>query len=217
MSDRSASYVIVTDFDGTAAERDVQQEILDALADREAWRAINQQWADGTMTTAQRARMQWELIKASEDDVRSVLETLRLDPGFVIFARLCEERGYPLYVVSDGFDFYIDPLMERAGLAHLPVVANSLRYVDGVPELSFLLQRSPDQYYGNDKTYVIEQVRAPGSTLVFIGDGDSDRAAAHEADLLFAKDRLAEYCRAAHIAFIPFTTFDDISRYFMER
>jgi 2-hydroxy-3-keto-5-methylthiopentenyl-1-phosphate phosphatase len=206
-------YVVVTDFDGTAAERDVQQVILDALADPEGWRAINRNWVAGSMTTAERARAQWELIRGGEREVLSVLESLRLDPGFASFARFCEIRDYPLYIVSDGFDLYIQPLLQRAGLAHLPVIANSLRYEDDVPRMAFLLQRSPDQYYGNDKTFVIEQVRRPGSTLVFVGDGFSDRAAAHAADLLFAKDKLADYCVESNLPFEPFSTFDDIRAY----
>ena len=206
-------YVVVVDFDGTAAEDDVQQVILDTFADRDAWRRINREWADGHMTTAQRARRQWALVTASEQEILASLDSLRLDPGFPAFARLCADRGYPLYVVSDGFDFYIWPLLRRAGLDHLPVVANSLRFADGEPQFSFLLQRSPDQYYGNDKTYVIEQVRRQGSTLLFAGDGYSDRAAAHVADLVFAKAGLARYCTEQGIAFEQFGTFADITAY----
>lgn len=213
----SPAYIMVTDFDGTAAEFDVQQVILDALADHDGWRRINREWAAGRMTTAERARAQWALLRGGESEVRKVLEPLRLDPGFPAFVRLCEERGFPLYIVSDGFDFYIEPLLARAGLSYLPVFANSLRYEDGAARMSFLLQRSPDQYYGNDKTFVMEQVRRNGSVLVFAGDGHSDRAAAHEADLIFAKDRLAEYCEAERLPFEPFETFDDISDYFRHR
>jgi 2,3-diketo-5-methylthio-1-phosphopentane phosphatase len=208
---------MVCDFDGTAAAHDVQQRILDALADREAWRAINRAWADGKLTTAMRAREQWALIRGSERDILGVVEGERLAPGFTAFARLCEDRGYPLYIVSDGFDLYIRPMLERAGLGHLPVIANSLRYVDGRPEMHFLLQRSPDQYYGNDKTFVIEEVRRPGSTLVYVGDGYSDRAAAHVADLLFAKDNLARYCYEHDIPYVPFSDFDDICHYFLKQ
>jgi 2-hydroxy-3-keto-5-methylthiopentenyl-1-phosphate phosphatase len=210
-------YVIVCDFDGTAAEHDVQQRILDALADREAWRAINRIWAEGRMTTAVRAREQWALIRGSEQDILRVVAGERLAPGFVAFVHLCERQGYPLYIVSDGFDLYIGPMLEQAGLAHVPVIANSLRYVDGQPEMRFLLQRSPDQHHGNDKTFVIEEVRQPGSILVYIGDGYSDRAAAHVADLVFAKDRLAEYCETEGIPYVPFATFETIGHYLLAR
>ena len=212
MSAETPAFIVVSDFDGTAAERDVQQVILDALADPQAWRAINRAWAEGKLTTAQRARQQWALIDASEAEVLRVLEPLRLDPGFPAFARFCAARGYPLHIVSDGFDLYIDPILRAAGLGHLPVVANGLRYVDDAPEFRFLLQRSPDQFYANDKTFVIEQLRRPGSTVVFAGDGNSDRDAAHVADLLFAKEALATYCREQGLQFVPFSTFADVQR-----
>jgi 2-hydroxy-3-keto-5-methylthiopentenyl-1-phosphate phosphatase len=48
---------------------------------------------------------------------------------------------------------------------------------------------------------------------VFVGDGFSDRAAAHAADLLFAKDKLADYCVESNLPFEPFSTFDDIRAY----
>lgn len=210
----SPAYVVVTDFDGTAAEHDVQQALLDALADRQAWREINACWAKGELTTAQRAREQWALIDAPESEVLAVLDGLRLDPFFPQFVALCRAREYSLYIVSDGFDFYIEPMLAAAGIRDVPVIANHLRYVDGRPQLSFLHQRSPDQYYGNDKTYVIERVREPKSALVFIGDGHSDRDAAHHADLLFAKDHLAEYCRAEELPYQPYSTFEQICAYF---
>lgn len=214
MSHEHPRYIMVADFDGTAAAHDVQQVILDALADPEAWRAINRRWVAGEMTTAERARRQWALIRGGEDAVLAVLAREQLDPGFPAFAAFCAERGYPLTIVSDGFDFYIQPLLATAGLTALPVVSNSLRYVQGTPELGFLLQRSPDQYYGNDKTFVIEGLRRPGSTVVFFGDGFSDRAAARVADLLFAKDRLAQYCRDEGLPYQPFETFLDVIDYF---
>jgi len=207
-------YVVVTDFDGTAAELDVQQEILDALADRQSWRAINARWTAGELTTAQRSRQQWALIDAPESEVLAVLDGLHLDPYFAQFVALCRQRAYPLYVASDGFDFYIEPMLAAAGIRGLPVIANHLRYVAGKSDLSFLHQRSPDQYYGNDKTYVIERVRESDSALVFIGDGNSDRDAAHHADILFAKDHLAEYCQAEGLPYQPYSTFEQVCAYF---
>lgn len=203
---------MVTDFDGTAAAHDVQQEILDALADRDAWRAVNREWSEGRMTTAERARRQWALIRGGESEVLRVLDGEQLDPGFPAFARWCAERGYPIYIVSDGFDLYIRPLLLRAALGALTVIANRLRYVDGAPEMDFLHQRSPDQYYGNDKTYVIEGLRQEGSLIVYFGDGFSDRAAAHAADVLYAKDTLAAYCDEVGLQYRRFSTFDDVLR-----
>jgi 2-hydroxy-3-keto-5-methylthiopentenyl-1-phosphate phosphatase len=207
-------FIMVVDFDGTAAEDDVQQAIMDRFADHNTWRAIDCAWAAGEMTTATRAMRQWELIQASEAEILAFLETRRLDPGFRDFIAFCKRVGYPVHVVSDGFDFYIRPLLARAGLGYLPLSANSLCFDAGVARMSFLHQRGRDQYYGNDKTFVIDQLRSPGARIVYAGDGYSDRAAAHAADLLFAKSKLALYCVEHGLPFEPFDTFRDIETYF---
>ena len=56
-----------------------------------------------------------------------------------------------------------------------------------------------------------------GSAIVFVGDGLSDRYAAAAADLVFAKDRLAEYCVAQNIAHVPFTDLLDVAIHLNER
>jgi 2,3-diketo-5-methylthio-1-phosphopentane phosphatase len=212
--DVKSSFAVLVDFDGTAAEHDVQQVILDAFADRDEWRRINREWAAGRMSTAERARQQWALVRAGEREILTLLNTEQLDPDFASFADFCRRRGYPLCVVSDGFDFYIRPILTREGLEALPLSSNSLSFVDGKAHMTFLHQRSPYQYYGNDKTFVIDQLRSPGTRIAYVGDGFSDRAAAHHADLVFAKSRLATYCLEQAIAFVPFETFRDVQSYF---
>jgi 2-hydroxy-3-keto-5-methylthiopentenyl-1-phosphate phosphatase len=207
-------YIIVLDFDGTVAEDDVQQTIMDHFADKSAWRAINSAWAAGEMTTEMRSRRQWDLIDASEAELLEFIQTRRLDPGIKDFVTFCEAAGYPVHIVSDGFDFYVAPLLAREGLDNIPVSVNSLHFDGNVRHMKFLHQRSPDQYYGNDKTFVIEQLRQPGVAIAYAGDGFSDRAAAHVADLLFAKSKLALYCAEQGLPFVPFDTFYDIQAYF---
>jgi 2-hydroxy-3-keto-5-methylthiopentenyl-1-phosphate phosphatase len=46
-------------------------------------------------------------------------------------------------LVSDGFAFYIRPILEAAGLAQLPVVTNETVFLNGRPEL-----RHPNDRYG---------------------------------------------------------------------
>ena len=46
--------------------------------------------------------------------------------------------------------------------------------------------------------------------VAFVGEGQSDRFAAHYADVVFAKGRLVDICRDADIDFLPWMTFDDV-------
>ena len=45
---------------------------------------------------------------------------------------------------------------------------------------------------------------------MYIGDGRSDREAAAEADLVFAKNELADYCQENGIKALKFNNFADI-------
>ena len=50
-----------------------------------------------------------------------------------------------------------------------------------------------------------------GGPTVFVGDGLSDRYAATSADLVFAKDKLAAYCREQQIAHRPYLNLADVA------
>jgi 2-hydroxy-3-keto-5-methylthiopentenyl-1-phosphate phosphatase len=52
----------------------------------------------------------------------------------------------------------------------------------------------------------MDRLNAPGAVTVFVGDGLSDRYAAARADVVFAKDKLAEFCTGASIPFTPYDT-----------
>jgi len=62
-----------------------------------------------------------------------------------------------------------------------------------------------------------ERVRvhqAGGRVVVFVGNGPSDRYAAHHADVVFAKDGLLEWGSATGRAFVAWETFLDVERWF---
>ena len=50
-----------------------------------------------------------------------------------------------------------------------------------------------------------------GAQMIFVGDGLSDRYAAQAADLVFAKDSLATYCRQQSIEYVPFEGLAEIA------
>jgi 2-hydroxy-3-keto-5-methylthiopentenyl-1-phosphate phosphatase len=65
---------------------------------------------------------------------------------------------------------------------------------------------------GNCKLDYAERVREKGARIIYIGDGHSDRCASEVADIVFAKDVLAEHCRKQGMPYLPFTDFNDIIR-----
>jgi hypothetical protein len=100
----------------------------------------------------------------------------------------------------------VRPLLEAAGLGHLPVVTNDWkngRLAIGAPHPICV-------GCGTCKKQAVERARAEHGTVAFVGDGVSDRFGARYADLTFAKDHLVEHCRRESIPFLPYDDFDDV-------
>jgi 2-hydroxy-3-keto-5-methylthiopentenyl-1-phosphate phosphatase len=129
-----------------------------------------------------------------------------LDPTFVPFAAWAASEGIPLTIVSDGFGLHVRPMLAAAGLGYLPVVTNDW---DG-GRLVFGAAHSTCVGCGTCKKQAVERARDTHETAAFVGDGVSDRFGARYADVMFAKDGLAEHCRRESIPFLPYRNFDDV-------
>ena len=119
-----------------------------------------------------------------------------------------------LYVVSDGFDFFINRTLKKYGIkSFVKVFSNKLNYSKGklIPVFPLF-----NQYCKKDsglcKCEIIKKLKKDRRVL-YIGDGTSDICAANLADILFAKDSLAEHCDQNGINYLKFKTFKDICEY----
>jgi 2-hydroxy-3-keto-5-methylthiopentenyl-1-phosphate phosphatase len=164
----------------------------------------------GEVTTAQRAAVQWSLVRASETEVRAfVLDAVTFTPGFRDFAAWCQAAGHRLHVLSDGFDLYVEPLLAREGLGDLPRTTNYLSLDGGTPRFRFRHQNPACAFHGNCKRWILEQARVadPGARIVYLGDGPGDLCPARVADVVFARRALLDLCRAAGLPCYPFDDF----------
>lgn len=119
--------------------------------------------------------------------------------------------------MSDGLTFYIRRILNKYGFHDLHVFAN---------EVVFLNHHTikPDfPYYekgclncGNCKGFHIRNMRQNGQTIVYIGDGFSDRCGADESNIVFAKGDLKRYCQQKKIDFYEFNHFGDVLEKFKE-
>jgi HAD superfamily phosphoserine phosphatase-like hydrolase len=162
------------------------------------------------VSTAQRAAVQWGLVRATEAEVRAfVLGAVTFTPGFREFSAWCRAEGHPLHLLSDGFDLYVEPLLARESLDYLPRTVNHLTLDGGAPRFRFQHQNPDCAAHGNCKHWVLEQARAAeaGARLVYLGDGPGDLCPARVADVVFARRALLEHCRAVGLPCHPFDDF----------
>ena len=205
---------IICDFDGTISRRDTTDLVLEHLADP-SWRSIEDDWLAGRISAAQCMRAQIALIGGSSEDLEDLLDTVELDSGFLTFVAWCEARAVPVSIVSDGVDRFILRILRRHGLEHIAVISNRLVGEAGAWGL--------EQPWGREGCAAgsgVCKCAAIGvwsgdiaaDATIYVGDGRSDFCISSRVDLLFAKSALAEYAAARGQAFIPFETFDDVTR-----
>lgn len=200
---------LVVDFDGTACRQDVSELLLDAFGEP-GWEAYDEAVDRGEMGLREAARHQAAMLHGSREAMLAyALERAELDPTFPPFVAWARSRGLPLEVVSDGFAFYIRPMLERAGLGDLPVLTNEMVF-DGRPTLLHPNGHPACVGCGTCKMLAVQRLRADHGPVAFVGEGQSDRYGALYADVVFAKDALAPICERDGVPYLPWETFDDV-------
>jgi 2,3-diketo-5-methylthio-1-phosphopentane phosphatase len=149
---------------------------------------------------------QIDLVRATPEELDSVVEDVPLDPYFSELVALCRSHGVKLTVISDGLDRIIKKMLARAGV-DVPVLANRLewrgqnRWQLGFPHEAGDCRSQA----GHCKCQAL--AGEPDKVRILIGDGRSDFCAAETADLVVAKGALAEHCQVAGLAYIVFGNF----------
>ncbi|HSD48665.1 MAG TPA: HAD-IB family phosphatase [Actinomycetota bacterium] len=201
---------LLVDFDGTACLQDVSEMLLDEFGEP-GWKRFDEAVDRGEMGLREAAGHQVAMLNGKRQEMLAfALERAELAPTFAPFARWAQERGLPLVLASDGFAFYIGPMLERAGLGHLEVVTNELVLDGGAPSL-----RHPNGHpacvgCGTCKMLAAQRLRERYGTVAFVGEGQSDRYGALYSDVVFAKDALVEICELDGVPCMPWATFDDV-------
>jgi 2-hydroxy-3-keto-5-methylthiopentenyl-1-phosphate phosphatase len=109
-------------------------------------------------------------------------------------------------VVSSGFESIIRPVLAKAGVPPVEVVAHEVRFAPGGSLVEFRHGQSCAVCDQECKRSVVEALR-DDADVVYIGDGYSDRCAALAADRVFARRELAEYLDGDGVGYEPFEDF----------
>ncbi|MDR6953307.1 2,3-diketo-5-methylthio-1-phosphopentane phosphatase [Ancylobacter sp. 3268] len=192
------------DFDGTICPIDTTDFLLESFAEPE-WRAIEDRWQAGEISSRACLAAQVALIRASEEEVRRALATVTLDPDVPLFVDAARRYGADVSVVSDGFDVSLLPLLAAAGL-DLPVTCNQMLPV-GENRWAARFSNGAEGCGSGTCKCAATGSRQP---LVLIGDGRSDFCLARRADFVFAKGSLAAFCVDESLPHLAITGFADV-------
>lgn len=198
----------IVDFDGTMTKDDIGHIIIKKFA-QSGWRKWEDLWIERKITTSMLAEAQWDMVDASPEEILEFVNTIDLSEGFKNFYDFIRDKGYRIVIVSDGFDFYINPFLEKYGFEDLEVSSNHLEYNEGW-KFSFPNKKGKCVHCGNCKKMIVNKLKNEGYEVHYVGDGFSDRCSCIEADSVYATSHLARFCDDKKIPYIKFNNFKDI-------
>jgi 2,3-diketo-5-methylthio-1-phosphopentane phosphatase len=209
---------IFVDFDGTITRQDVGEAIFNKFGDSSRVDSIIKNLLEDKISSKQC----WDELCESAGPVNlneliDFINTMEIDKSFISFAEFCNDNNLEMYVLSDGFDFYIDKVFEKNRIDRIKYYSNKL-IVDTEGRLS-----AEYPYFDTDsptsanckKNHIINHSSDEDYTI-YIGDGNSDKDAAQYCDFIFAKKDLARFCSMERISFYPFNNFDDVKNKIIE-
>ncbi|MEJ2615095.1 MAG: HAD-IB family phosphatase [Ignavibacteriaceae bacterium] len=185
-TDSNRVFKAFVDFDGTITKKDVGDAIFLNFCDE----------------------------KIVDDIIEKLLSdkiSIEIDPAFHEFVNFCESNKIDIYVLSDGFDYYINRIFEREGLQNLKYYSNELE----ITKDNHLIPHFPYfdidcQTSANCKRNHIINHSGDDEYTIFIGDGNSDKYTSQFCDFIFAKDDLLKFCEKERITYFPFNDFNDV-------
>ena len=210
-------YIIVSDFDGTITLEDSNARLVEVLGN-EANAQIELDFIAGIMGNREAMDEHFKKMSICLDDYYRFLdEYIELDKEFDIFLDKVREKEIPLLIVSGGYNQGIRYVLGEKRLQGVTVVANDLvgektlapRFATKQPKC-----KRAAGACGNCKMDFTKEVRNKyRKKIVYIGDGITDFCVASDVDVLFAKDFLADHCQKMQVAYIPFSSFGDVTKY----
>jgi 2,3-diketo-5-methylthio-1-phosphopentane phosphatase len=209
------SRAFLCDFDGTVSPSDIGAAFARTFSPGGAAESpvFLERWMRGEMGHRELTAAQCALLSVSREQALAFARPFALDPEFAPFAREAAACGDAVAVVSEGFDFYVRELLERAGLGGLPWSANTARFEGDRVTPLFPDAADGCGRCGNCKGAHVRAWRARGYRTVLIGDGLSDRCGAREADHVLARRDLLTWCDREGIPATPFDSFRDVRRW----
>lgn len=216
MKDRQIK--IFVDFDGTISTEDVGEKLfIETIPEGKVFPIL-----EDIKTKSITAREGWNrLFQVAEgltrNKVAEIARTISLEKGVNEFLAYCSEQQFDVYILSDGFEEYIEPILGRHGITGIPLFANRLADA-GNGRLSPVFPWTDEEcpVCANCKRNHLISNSADDDVTVYIGNGSSDTCPVGYADYVFAKDYLLKYCEKERITFFPYKDFNDIRKRFTE-
>jgi len=196
------------DFDDTIVLDNTARQLFERFADP-AWHEAEERYQQGHLSVEQFNAAALDLVDASKPEIEEFVRGVaRPREGFLRLTDWAHWHGWLPVVVSNGFNLYVDPILDDLGVDRVARHAGRARF-DYRWRVSYLSPRGIEVQEGFKVGYAAA-FRGAGDFVVYVGDGASDVEAALLAPVVFARSTLLERLTGGHPHVSPFESFDDV-------
>jgi 2-hydroxy-3-keto-5-methylthiopentenyl-1-phosphate phosphatase len=206
---KSKTPVLVSDFDGTMTRIDFYQLVRTHWwneADPDPWN----DYMAGRITHFDALNMFFAKIRADDDTLRGLANTMELDPTIPWALEQLAKAGWEIVIASAGCEVYIRYLLSEIKIPYTLHANPGQRTAEGGIEM-ILPRQSPffNPKTGIDKLAVVKDALAKHERVAFAGDGPPDLPPAKlvAPERRFARGYLAEALQKEGAKFSPLTSW----------
>jgi 2-hydroxy-3-keto-5-methylthiopentenyl-1-phosphate phosphatase len=205
--------VIFCDFDGTICIPDSSEYLLEKFG-TPRWMELEREVWEGKITEREAFALQLETMHVDWPEAcAELLRGVRVREGFAEFVEWTKRMRISFTILSSGLRILLDELLRQWGIAGVPVFCQDAAISDGNWRLVAYAGERFEEHCSLCKCVYLEEQRAAGKKIVYIGDGFTDICPSRRADILFATGHLSRLWREnGSRRFYSFETFHDIER-----
>lgn len=200
--------ILCLDFDDTIVLENAARLLFERFG-AAGWREAGADYDAGKLTVEQANAAALRTVTASREEMMAfVAGAVTLRPGFLELLDWCHWNDWIPVVVSNGFDFYVDAVLDHAGLDRVARHAARTRF-DYTWMATYLSPRGIELQADFKLSYAAA-FQGMGDFVAYVGDGASDVEAAKLAQVVFARSTLLERLEGTHPRIFSFETFHDV-------
>jgi 2-hydroxy-3-keto-5-methylthiopentenyl-1-phosphate phosphatase len=201
--------LVQCDFDGTITEEDTSFFLLDAFAQGD-WRRLLQEYKEHRISVGEFNTRAFAMVKADRPALLEAIKgKVRVRAGFHELVACCSRRGFRLVIVSNGLDFYIEAILKDIGLENIEMHAAKTRFHPQGMQVRYIDPNGNQLSDGLKEAY-IKSFLKQGYRVIYAGNGDSDIVPAKYAHQIFATGELLAYCKENKLKCQPFNDLTDV-------
>ena len=204
--------IIFSDFDGTFCEKDIGHHLYTRFSGGKNKKYV-EMWKKGLISTKETLIRETSLLNVDEKQIYQFLDRFRLRKGARELYTFAKSSQIPFYIVSDGSDIYVKYILKKYRLEEIRYFTNRVKIEDNRYLIEFPYDNGTCTRCGCCKGARIDEIVGGNRDkweVIFVGDGLSDICALEQADRIFARGDLLEYCRSNNINACAYENFFDI-------